>query len=111
VKHWADGGATRLHNLVLLCRRHHRAVHEEGFSIAIDAGGDVAFHTPTGLKLPDAPGLPVLREPLAAKQRDLGITPGTTTPLSNDQRLDLHWTIAVLRQSARPRRTETAQRT
>ena len=30
VEHWADGGATRLDNLVLLCRRHHRAVHEEG---------------------------------------------------------------------------------
>jgi len=25
--HWADGGHTRLDNLVLLCRRHHRAVH------------------------------------------------------------------------------------
>ena len=31
VQHWADGGATRLDNLVLLCRRHHRAVHEGGF--------------------------------------------------------------------------------
>jgi hypothetical protein len=29
LEHWADGGATRLDNLVLLCRRHHRAVHEE----------------------------------------------------------------------------------
>ena len=27
VRHWADGGATRLDNLVLLCRRHHRACH------------------------------------------------------------------------------------
>ena len=26
VEHWADGGATRLHNLVSLCRFHHRAV-------------------------------------------------------------------------------------
>ena len=33
VRHWAAGGATRLDNLVLLCRRHHRSVHEEGFKI------------------------------------------------------------------------------
>lgn len=26
--HWADGGSTKLFNLVLLCRRHHRMVHE-----------------------------------------------------------------------------------
>jgi hypothetical protein len=31
VEHWAHGGATRLDNLLLLCRRHHRAVHEGGF--------------------------------------------------------------------------------
>ena len=30
VRHWAHGGATRLDNLVQLCRRHHRAVHEGG---------------------------------------------------------------------------------
>ena len=33
IKHWAQGGPTTLSNLVLLCRRHHRAVHEEGFRI------------------------------------------------------------------------------
>jgi uncharacterized protein DUF222/HNH endonuclease len=28
VRHWADGGPTKLSNLVLMCRRHHRLVHE-----------------------------------------------------------------------------------
>ena len=28
--HWADGGTTALNNLLLLCRRHHRMVHERG---------------------------------------------------------------------------------
>jgi hypothetical protein len=28
VRHWADGGETSLENLLLLCTRHHRAVHE-----------------------------------------------------------------------------------
>jgi hypothetical protein len=28
IVHWADGGATSLDNLVLLCRRHHTATHE-----------------------------------------------------------------------------------
>jgi hypothetical protein len=29
IEHWADGGARALENLVLLCRPHHRAVHED----------------------------------------------------------------------------------
>ncbi|HEY2996881.1 MAG TPA: DUF222 domain-containing protein [Methylomirabilota bacterium] len=31
IRHWAAGGPTTLSNLVLLCRRHHRSVHEDGF--------------------------------------------------------------------------------
>lgn len=33
VVHWADGGPTDLENLVLLCRRHHRMVHEGGWKL------------------------------------------------------------------------------
>ena len=38
LEHWADGGATALDNLVLLCRRHHRKVHEGGWRLAWSAG-------------------------------------------------------------------------
>ena len=30
IKHWADGGPTTIANMMLLCRRHHRRVHEGG---------------------------------------------------------------------------------
>ncbi len=33
IVHWANGGKTKLDNLVLLCGRHHRAVHELGYQI------------------------------------------------------------------------------
>ena len=33
IKHWAHGGLTKLSNLAMLCRRHHRAVHGEGFQL------------------------------------------------------------------------------
>ncbi|MGD8361398.1 MAG: DUF222 domain-containing protein, partial [Gemmatimonadota bacterium] len=74
IRHWADGGETRLDNLVLLCRRHHRAVHEEGFRVELVEGArggnragsrlgggrrvGVRFHRPDGRLLPEVPELP-----------------------------------------------------
>jgi hypothetical protein len=40
VRHWADGGTTALSNLVLLCRPHHRAVHED-FGVEMSHGRPV----------------------------------------------------------------------
>ena len=39
VVHWAKGGETRLDNLVLLCNRHHRVVHEFGYRIERTSDG------------------------------------------------------------------------
>lgn len=36
IQHWCDGGETSLDNLVLLCRHHHRLLHEGGFVIGKD---------------------------------------------------------------------------
>ncbi len=36
IKHWSAGGDTSLDNLMLLCSRHHRLVHEGGFRLERD---------------------------------------------------------------------------
>jgi hypothetical protein len=41
IRHWADGGETRMDNLVSLCRPHHRAVHEQGWEISLAPDGQV----------------------------------------------------------------------
>ena len=55
VKHWADGGETSLGNTVLLCRRHHRAVHEGQVKVSVATDGTVVFFTRGGKMLADAP--------------------------------------------------------
>ena len=58
IRHWADDGETALDNLVLLCRRHHLAVHEEGFGITLDAAGEAQFTWPDGRPFPAPPPPP-----------------------------------------------------
>jgi hypothetical protein len=41
VQFWADGGPTDLSNLVLLCLRHHIAVHEGGWRLQLHADATV----------------------------------------------------------------------
>jgi hypothetical protein len=55
LRHWANGGPTTLSNLALLCRRHHRAVHEEGFQVIRLASGELEFRRPNGWVFPEVP--------------------------------------------------------
>jgi 5-methylcytosine-specific restriction endonuclease McrA len=55
IRHWAHGGPTTLSNLVLLCRYHHRAVHEYGYQIAREENGALVFRQPDGRPLHDVP--------------------------------------------------------
>jgi len=51
VVHWANGGPTALPNLLLLCRRHHRMVHQPGgFRLELVDGRPV-FRRPDGMAL------------------------------------------------------------
>lgn len=91
IEHWVDGGATRLDNLVRLCRRHHRAVHEGGFDLRVQADGALAFYSPAGSLLPIVP----------MHARTFPIEAVTPPPASDGTRLDVAWAIDVLWQPRR----------
>ena len=103
VEHWADGGETRLQNLVLACRFHHRALHEEGFRVVPgDADGQFRFLRPDGTPLPAEPPMPSWEgAPLAPTDARLAaagvsIGPDTATPEWYGESLDLTATLDVL---------------
>ena len=58
IVHWADGGETKLSNLVLLCRRHHRLLHEGGISVKMNEKGAVQFLDKRGRPLERSPAPP-----------------------------------------------------
>ena len=97
VVHWADGGATRLSNLVLCCRFHHRAVHEAGFQVVVDDAGQFQFLRPDGAPLPALPpaarwegaGAPLAPTVARLAAAGISIGPHTATPEWYGESLDL----------------------
>ncbi len=102
VHHWAQGGPTTLVNLVLLCRRHHRAVHEEGYQVDRGPGDELSFRRPDGRALPEVPLTPAVpADPVQAlRERNhavgLRLHARTACPAWLGERLDLGWALDVL---------------
>jgi hypothetical protein len=91
IVHWAHGGETSLDNLVLLCRRHHRLVHEGGFSVERMPDGRLVFRNPRGERLEDVPERPrgSLAE-LRTRNRHAGLVIDRETLLTGTgERMDL----------------------
>ena len=103
VEHWAHGGETTVGNLVLLCRRHRRAVHEGGYTV--DREG--RFYYPWGAQIAPVPRLP-RGDPdqLVAANGRLAIDDRTYHP-GGGERFDLDYAlyalIAIQRRSASSR--------
>ncbi len=55
IRHWTHGGETNLDNLVTLCDRHHKAVHELGWSLQGDANDALSFTSPHGRVMKSVP--------------------------------------------------------
>ena len=60
VQHWADGGETKLVNLVSLCGFHHRLLHEGGFGVVRTDDGLFVFTRPDGRRIPERGPAPAL---------------------------------------------------
>ena len=99
IRHWADGGETRLDNLVQLCRHHHRLVHEGGFGCEREQDGRVLFRDPHGRRLEASYVLPTAID--TADERaffeeylaDVDIDADTCATRWQGERID--WQLAV----------------
>jgi hypothetical protein len=102
VQHWARGGPTMLSNLISLCRRHHRAVHEEGYQVGRNPDDTFKFRRPDGDELPDVPPPaavpddPVDALRAANETREVQIDARTACARWLGERLDVGWAIDVL---------------
>jgi Domain of unknown function (DUF222)/HNH endonuclease len=100
IRHWAEGGPTTLSNLALLCGRHHRAVHEDGFQIARLPNGELEFRRPDGRVLPEVPALPAVEgnreEALRGQNVSVELNAYTLRPSWGGEHLDLGYAIDVL---------------
>src|SRR3989440_10969261 len=102
IRHWAHGGPTTLSNLAILCRRHHRAVHEEGYQVERQRDGELRFRRPDGQLLSQVPPPATVPtdpvETLRAQNyaRGLHIDAQTSRPAWFGECLDLGYAIDVL---------------
>ena len=102
LRHWAHGGPTTLSNLAMLCRRHHRAVHEEGFHVDRQPDGALQFRWPDGRPLPSVPppsavpADPVQTLRAGHVAQGLRLHPRTSCPGWAGEPLDVGWAVGVL---------------
>ena len=102
IRHWAHGGPTTLSNLALVCRRHHRAVHEEGYQVERQADGELTFRHPYGHAIPHVPpGIAITDDPFEAirarnEAEGLELDAHSATPGWLGERLDVAYALDVL---------------
>ena len=84
-------------NLLLICRPHHRAVHEVGFTINGLGEGRFEFHRPDGVRLPETrPHVEAAAEHSA--RPDIDAT--TIAPTWGGERLDIGLLVSALAANA-----------
>jgi hypothetical protein len=100
IEHWSRGGETKLSNLVLLCGRHHRFLHEGGYSLVVLAGCELEFRDPWNNPIDPVPRPPPGDHERLLEGNDcLGIDE-RTCECGDGDRMDLDLAVAALIQIA-----------
>lgn len=106
IRFWANGGRTKLANILCLCKRHHTLVHDKAITIAATPAGFV-FYLADGTPIPASPPLPASSPGAITTCHDAAITTATIIPPHSGERLDLHLAIWTCFANAR---TQAARR-
>ena len=102
---WMLGGRTSLEGLMLLCRRHHTAVHEGGLTIRRAHDGTVAVVWPDGRRLDATPPVTVWRDsdrrslgPTASRLAAAGVSiaPRTGQACADGGPVNVAWAVSLL---------------
>ncbi|MGQ0429137.1 MAG: DUF222 domain-containing protein [Gammaproteobacteria bacterium] len=101
IKHWVHGGETKLSNLVMLCRFHHRLVHEGKVEVQMLDDGAVRFVRPGGIAydspLPGETRHATVAKLMAANEaRGIEITRRTAIPYMTDTGMDYGLAVDLL---------------
>ena len=97
---WAQGGQTRLRDLILLCQAHHVIVHALGYLITPGPDATFTFTRPDGQPMPNAPALPGSDGDLT-RCHHADITTDTIIPAGLADKLDLELAIWACLANAR----------
>ena len=105
VQHWAQGGETRLSNLVSLCRFHHRLLHEGRVVVQVLDDGAFRFVRPDGQSFDSpAPGGPRqldwMQLVVAHQARHIDVSPRTAVSRWQGESLDYGLAVEGLLQRA-----------
>jgi hypothetical protein len=109
IRHWADGGETKLSNLVMLCRFHHRQVHEGRVDVKILDDGALRFTGSKGQIFQSAVACTGDLQALVCQHHDQGlqIDPSTAVTRWCGERLDYPMAVSgLLEERQRGRRQE-----
>jgi Domain of unknown function (DUF222) len=101
IEHWANGGKTRLSNLVQLCHHHHRLLHEGGCTIERHRNGDLTFRRADGRRIVACPR-PPRGQTAALRARRRAIAHDACVSLSAGERLDLDLGVQAMLAFAPP---------